>query len=120
MSDFDNASMTILVADDQEANRKLLSTMLTAEGYRVICAQDGDQALRLLASQHVDLALLDVMMPGQTGLAVCRKAKSLPESCLIPIVLVTGLNGASDRIDGATWGADAFLSKPVDRQELLA
>jgi putative two-component system response regulator len=120
MSDFDNASMTILVADDQEANRKLLSTMLTAEGYRVICAQDGDQALRLLASQHVDLALLDVMMPGQTGLAVCRKAKSLPESCLIPIVLVTGLNGASDRIDGATCGADDFLSKPVDRQELLA
>jgi len=59
----------------------LLSILLTAEGYRVISAENGDQALDLIRSQAVDLALLDVMMPGQTGFAVCRNAKSSPESC---------------------------------------
>jgi putative two-component system response regulator len=112
--------MTILVADDEEANRKLFSTLLAAEGYRVISVENGEKALDLIKNQAVDLALLDVVMPGQTGFAVCRMAKSSPESRLIPIILVTGLNGASDRVDGATCGADDFLSKPIDRNELLA
>jgi cyclic di-GMP phosphodiesterase len=111
---------TILIADDEEANREILSEFLQNEGYRTIAANDGAEALRLLRSQHVDLALLDVMMPGCTGFSVCRQAKSDPATRLIPVVLVTGLNKSEDRIKGIDGGADDFLSKPVDRAELLA
>ncbi|MEY2607485.1 MAG: cyclic di-GMP phosphodiesterase [Verrucomicrobiota bacterium] len=120
MQDFDNSSMTILVADDQEPNRELLSALLTAEGYQVICAEDGDQALSLIRSQEIDLALLDVVMPRRTGFTVCQITKSDPETRMIPIVLVTGLNRPDDRVDGAVCGADDFLSKPVNKRELLA
>lgn len=111
---------TILIADDEEANREILSELLEYEGYKTIPAVDGMEALRLLRSEHVDLALLDVMMPGCTGFSVCRQAKSDPATRLIPVVLVTGLNKSEDRIKGIDGGADDFLSKPVDRDELLA
>ena len=111
---------TILVADDQEANRELLSAMLEAQGYRVVCAVDGDQALQVSLDQSVDLALLDVMMPRRTGFAVCRAMKSKPETRLIPVVLVTSLNNSEDRVQGIECGADDFLSKPVNKEELLA
>jgi putative two-component system response regulator len=111
---------TILVADDSEANREVLTEMLRAERYRVICAEDGDAALDVMLNQHVSLALLDVMMPGRTGFAVCRAVKSNPETRLIPVVLVTGLTDKEDRIQGIECGADDFLSKPVHKEELLA
>ena len=120
MYDFDRSSVTILVADDNELNREFLSSVLAAEGYRVISAEDGEGALRLIRSETVDLVLLDVVMPLQTGFAVCLSAKSDPKTCLIPIVLVTALNKDDDRINGAMCGADDFLSKPVNRHELLA
>lgn len=120
MPDFDSSSMTVLVADDEELNRELLSTMLTAEGYRVICAEDGEQALTLIRGEEVDLALLDVVMPRRTGFTVCQMAKSIPETRLIPVVLVTGLNSTDDRVHGAMCGADDFLNKPVNKHELLA
>ena len=112
--------VTILIADDEEANREILAELLEYEGYRTIPASDGEEALKLLRSRRVDLALLDVMMPGHTGFAVCHQAKSDPSTRLIPVVLVTGLNRSEDRIKGIEGGADDFLSKPVDRAELLA
>ena len=120
MYDFDKSSMTILVADDQKPNREFLAALLKAEGYQVICAKDGDEALSLIRSQEIDLALLDVVMPRRTGFTVCRIAKSAPETRMIPIVLVTGLDRPNDRVDGAESGADDFLSKPVNKGELLA
>jgi putative two-component system response regulator len=111
---------TILVADDEEANRNLLSKLLIAEGYRVVCVEDGEQALRAFRDAPVDLALFDVMMPGKTGLAACLAVKSQPESRLVPVVLVTGLTGVDDRIQGIMCGADDFLCKPVNKFELLA
>ncbi len=111
---------TILIADDEEANREYLSMLLDTQGYRTVAAADGTQALEILRSRHLDLALLDVMMPGQTGYAVCSAAKSDPTTRLIPVVLITGLNRSEDRIKGIEAGADDFLSKPVDRAELLA
>jgi len=111
---------TVLIADDEEVNRELLSEILTEEGYNIICAEDGERALRAFHDGSVDLALLDVMMPGKTGLAVCLEIKSKPETRLIPIVLVTGLTNTDDRIQGIMCGADDFLSKPVNKQELLA
>jgi putative two-component system response regulator len=111
---------TILIADDEEANREILAELLEYEGYRTMPAADGIEALKLLKSRHADLALLDVMMPGCSGFAVCQQAKADPATRLIPVVLVTGLNRSEDRIKGIESGADDFLSKPVDRAELLA
>src|SRR5437879_4396943 len=82
---------TVLVADDSEDNRELLSRMLRVQGYRVVCAADGAEALDVLAGQPIDLALVDVMMPRCTGFAVCRTVKARPETRLIPVVLITGL-----------------------------
>ena len=120
VSDFDKSSLTVLVADDDDLNREFLSSVLTAEGYRVVCAEDGERAISLIKSQSVDVALLDVVMPGQSGFAVCLSAKSDPLTCLVPIVLVTALSREDDRIQGAMCGADDFLCKPVNRHELLA
>ena len=120
MTESGRVPATILVADDESANREILAELLEREGYRTVSAADGAQALEVLRSQHVDLALLDVMMPGRTGFAVCHEAKSNPATRLIPVVLVTGLNRSEDRIKGIEGGADDFLSKPVDRAELLA
>ncbi|HEV1995710.1 MAG TPA: HD domain-containing phosphohydrolase [Candidatus Acidoferrum sp.] len=111
---------TILVADDMEANRELLSTLLSAKGYQVVCAADGQQALERLGSDSIDLVLLDVVMPRRTGFEVCQAMKSKPETRLIPVVLLTSLNSDADRIQGITCGADDFLSKPVNTHELLA
>jgi putative two-component system response regulator len=111
---------TILVADDEEANRKLFSGMLAEEGYRVICAKDGDEVLHTTSEKPVDLVLMDVMMPGKTGFSACLALKSEPKTRLIPVVLITGLGGIDDRIHGTMCGADDYLSKPVNRRELLA
>jgi cyclic di-GMP phosphodiesterase len=110
----------ILVADDNEANRELLSALLSAEGYQVVCAANGLQALEQVNSGSIDLALLDVVMPRPTGFEVCQAMKSKPETRLIPVVLLTSLNSDSDRIHGIMCGADDFLSRPVNKHELLA
>jgi len=111
---------TILVADDNEANRDLLSGLLNADGYTSICVEDGDQALQAVDTNSIDLALLDVMMPGKTGYSACLAIKSQSRTRFIPVILVTGLSSADDRIQGAMCGADDFLSKPVNKHELLA
>jgi putative two-component system response regulator len=110
----------VLVADDNEASRDLLSALLSAEGYQVVCAADGQQALARVDSDSIDLALLDVMMPRPTGFELCQAMKSKPETLLIPIILLTSLNSDADRIHGIMCGADDFLNKPVNKQELLA
>jgi putative two-component system response regulator len=120
MHEFEKGSLTILVADDDDLNRELLSTLLMAEGYRVLGAADGETALNLIQGHQVDVALLDVVMPRKTGFTVCQVAKADPETCLIPIVLVTGLSDPNDRVHGAMCGADDFLAKPVNKYELLA
>lgn len=111
---------TVLVADDTGGYRELLSDLLKAEGYKVICAEDGGNALEILHSQRVDLSLLDVLMPSRTGFEVCRAIKSDPNTRLMPVVLVTGLDNVDDRVQGIECGADDFLSKPIHREELLA
>jgi putative two-component system response regulator len=111
---------TILVADDNDDIREPLTELLRAHCYRVIAVDNGEQALTEICSQPVDLALLDVIMPGQTGFSICRALKSKPETRLIPVVLMTGLGGADDRIRGIEAGADDFLNKPVRKEELLA
>ena len=111
---------TILVADDQSSNRELLEELLTMQGFTVITASDGAAALEELARVQADLVLLDVMMPGLNGFEVCERIKNNPETYLIPVVLITALSDKQDRIEGIKAGADDFLTRPVDRTELLA
>jgi putative two-component system response regulator len=110
----------ILVADDNEASLELVSALLSAEGYQVVCATSGQQALTIVDGESIDLALLDVVMPHPTGFEVCQAMKAKPETRLIPVILLTSLNSDADRIHGIMCGADDFLNKPVNKQELLA
>jgi putative two-component system response regulator len=111
---------TILVADDNQSARDILEIMLRNHGYRVLSAADGSQALAALEEEAIDLALIDVVMPGQSGFAVCRAVKDRPDMRLTPVVLITGLGRVEDRIRGIEAGADDFLNKPVRKEELLA
>jgi putative two-component system response regulator len=111
---------TILVADDQAANRELLEELLTTQGFRVITVSDGAEVIQELVRTPVDLVLMDVMMPGLTGFQACEKIKNNPDTYLIPVILITALCDRQDRIEGIKVGADDFLSRPVDRTELLA
>src|SRR5258708_15107691 len=113
-------SHRILVADDDASSRTLLVDILEGEGHQVLVAADGHEALKIFHENLIDLALLDVMMPGQTGFSICRQVKGHRETRLIPVVLVTGLASVSDRVLGIEVGADDFLSKPIRREELMA
>ena len=113
-------SARILVVDDIEANVKLLEAKLAAEYYDVLTANDGPTALAIAAAEGPDIILLDVMMPGMDGFAVCRRLKDDPATRHIPVVLVTALDGRSDRIEGLEAGADEFLTKPIDDVMLFA
>lgn len=110
----------ILVVDDTPANLKLLGDLLTLKGYAVIPAASGEEALKRVAEQVPDLVLLDVMMPGLNGYEVCRAIRADPATGVLPVVLVTSLDPAQERIKGLEAGADDFLSKPIHQAELLA
>src|SRR6266478_6075738 len=110
----------ILVADDQASNRELLEELLTGEGFKVASVASGAAALEHLSIAPIDLVLLDVMMPQLTGFQACERIKSNPDTYLIPVILITALSDKQDRIEGIKSGADDFLTRPVDRTELLA
>ena len=110
----------ILVVDDVEKNVRLLADILAAGSYEVTKAQSGAQALQKVANERPDLVLLDVMMPGMDGYQVCRAIRADPANGVLPVVLVTALDPDKERIKGIEAGADDFLTKPVNRAELLA
>lgn len=111
---------TILVADDESANRELLQEFLGAKGFQVIAVPDGVSALQELSTGEIDLVLLDVMMPELNGFEVCEKIKANPATYLTPVIIITALSDKQDRIAGIKVGADDFLTRPVDQTELLA
>ena len=117
---FSETPLTILLADDNADARMALEYMLHAQGYRVVSVEDGDEAVAALSKNQIDLVLLDVLMPGRSGFAVCRHIKSQAETRLIPVVLITGLANPESRVEGIESGADDFISKPLNRDELLA
>jgi two-component system, sensor histidine kinase and response regulator len=109
---------SILIVDDEEQNRALLRAMLGSQ-HRVLEAASGPDALQLLAAERIDLILLDVMMPGMTGYEVCKTIKERPGEPFLPVLLVTALSEQEQKNLGLQAGADDFLTKPVDRRELL-
>jgi putative two-component system response regulator len=110
----------ILIVDDSPQNVQLLEAYLTAAGYEVIPAYDGKEALEQLGSNdEPDLIILDVMMPGLNGYQVCEKIKDSQSWHRIPVMMLTALTEIDDKVKGFEAGADEFLSKPVDKLELL-
>ena len=111
----------ILLADDSERNSCILRDVMESwEGYHVLSAKDGSEALEMAASQEPDVVLLDVMMPGMSGYEVCHALRQNPITAGIPIVLISALSEVEDRIHGYNEGADGFLCKPVNHEELKA
>ena len=110
----------ILVVDDTPANVKLLVDVLAAKGYAASAATHGEEALAMIAREQPDLVLLDIMMPGLSGYEVCRRIRADPQTALLPVVLCTSLDPQQERINGIEAGADDFVSKPINRPELLA
>ncbi|MES1982540.1 MAG: diguanylate cyclase [Pseudomonadota bacterium] len=108
----------VLIVDDEANNRKLLEAMLTPEGYGTYSASSGEEALILAAEQQPDLILLDIMMPGMDGFQVASQLKDNPATMTIPIIMLTSLDDRHSKLVGLHAGADAFLTKPVDRAEL--
>jgi cyclic di-GMP phosphodiesterase len=113
-------SARVLVVDDDRAMAALFERILTAAGFAVSIAHDAASAIAAIASSRPDVVLLDVVLPDLDGFEICRRLKNDAATRLTPIVLVTGLNDRSSRIKGREAGADDFLTKPVDSEELLA
>jgi putative two-component system response regulator len=116
----DTENSVILVVDDEPRNLKLIEAFLTHSSYKLLTAANGEDALKVVDTQDVDLILLDVMMPGMDGFEVCRRLKTSEKTRLIPVVLVTALDDLTSRITGIESGADDFISKPVNRLEIIA
>ena len=109
----------VLVVDDTPLNVKLLADLLTAKGYAVLTAESGPEALKIIAADQPDLVLLDVVMPGMTGYEVCRRVRENRVTEVLPVIMVTALDPAEERLKGLEAGADDFLTKPINQAELL-
>ena len=114
------AQGTVVVADDAQSSVELLTHILRRDGYTVFTARNGAEALELTLSELPDVVVSDVLMPKLTGFELCRRIKEDRATRLISVVLVTGLNGTEERIEGINAGADDFLTKPVSEHELRA
>ena len=113
------AASTVLVVDDNLQNLELLVAYLDSLGCEVRTAEDGVEALEKVAQDSPDLILLDIMMPRMSGFEVCRKLKSDPATRDIPVIMVTALTELGDIERGVECGTDDFISKPVNRLELV-
>jgi len=111
---------TILVVDDEENIVELIKFNLEREGYRVITAADGNAAVSLADSESPDLILLDVMLPGMDGLAVCRVLNQKPQTRNIPIIMLSARAEELDKVLGLEIGADDYVTKPFSTRELVA
>ncbi len=117
--EIDPSKSTILVVDDNPQNLELLQAYLEDLGCKVISAVDGVEAMQAVADHSPDLILLDIMMPRMSGFEVCRRLKEDQTTAEIPVVMVTALNELGDIERAVAAGTDDFLSKPINKLELL-
>lgn len=113
------AEFKILVVDDVVANVILLKALLSREGYKIVTATSGEDALNKLPVEKPDVILLDVMMPGMSGFEVAEKIKGIPEFADVQIIFLTALNSPADIVKGFKLGASDFVTKPFNREELI-
>ncbi len=111
---------TILIVDDEYSGRETLQSVLEGEGYNLVMAENGPQAIEKAKAFLPDVILLDVMMPGMTGFEVCERIRNDPQVAEIPIIILTALDDRESLLTGLKAGADDFISKPFDRFELRA
>ena len=107
-------SSTILLVDDEDSIQKLLAYPLEREGFRVLQARDGEDALRLFDSEHVDLVVLDLMLPKLDGLEVCKRLRAESQ---VPIIMLTARDDELDKVVGLELGADDYITKPFSIRE---
>jgi DNA-binding response OmpR family regulator len=107
-------SATILLVDDEDSVQKLLTYPLEHEGFRVLHAQDGEEALRRFEAEHVDLVVLDLMLPKLDGLEVCRRLRA---HSAVPIIMLTARDDELDKVVGLELGADDYITKPFSIRE---
>src|SRR5262245_622687 len=112
--------MTILIIDDKFESRELLASILTAEGYEVRSADSAQLAPAAIAADPPELILLDLRMPAMQGFEVCRRLKENPETRDIPVIFISSADDFHERVDGFKLGAVDFVTKPFQREELLA
>jgi adenylate cyclase len=110
----------ILIVDDQRSNVEMMAGVLKARGYAVHGAYDGMQALEQVREAPPDLVVADILMPKMDGYELCRRLRGVPETALLPVILVTSVDAQGERIKGLEAGADDFLEKPVNWEELFA
>src|SRR3712207_4525770 len=113
----DGLDETILLVDDDAALLEVTSIVLASEGYRVLTAEDGPEALRILGRERLDLVVLDIMLPRMSGFEVLKKMR---EHSDVPVVLLTAKSQSVDKVVGLELGADDYITKPFDTKELLA
>jgi DNA-binding response OmpR family regulator len=107
-------SSTILLVDDEDSVQKLLAYPLEREGYRVVQARDGEEALRRFAAERIDLVVLDIMLPKLDGLEVCKRLRAESE---VPIIMLTARDDELDKVLGLELGADDYITKPFSIRE---
>ena len=110
----------VLIVDDERKNRQLIEVMLGEDGYQLLTASCGEDALAMIALSAPDLVLLDVMMPGMDGYQVAARIKADPATAHIPVVILTALGDRNSMAHGLSAGAVQYLTKPVTRAELSA
>jgi twitching motility two-component system response regulator PilH len=114
------ARETILVVEDSPTELRGIASLLEHEGYHVVTATDGEEAIRKAASTHPHVVLLDVVLPKGNGFQVCRQLKTAPETKGLKVIIVTSKTQESDRFWGLKQGADDYVMKPFDPQKLLS
>jgi phosphate regulon transcriptional regulator PhoB len=115
-----SATHKILIVEDEPDIRKLVHYNLVQERYKVLEAEDGERALKLVEREKPGLVILDLMLPGLSGLEVCRTLRERPETAKMPILMLTAKAGEADRVLGLEMGADDYLAKPFSPRELIA
>lgn len=118
-SSVESKSLVVLVVDDSATIRRSAETMLTNEGYEVISAENGFEALSKITSHHPDLIFVDIMMPRLDGYQTCAIIKNNNEFRDTPVVMLTSKDGLFDKARGRVVGSDQYLTKPFTREELL-
>lgn len=112
--------ISILFVDDLEDNLELMDAIFGPEGFEISAVQDGADALEIFREKNIDIAVLDIMMPGMNGFELCRKIKQMNGNRFFPVIMLTALNDKKSRLAALESGADDFISKPFDKAELIA